>query len=90
MSFERMKAAVKSRPFLYNVLRSVMVPFGPRREMDRLRSYCAQRPRWIREPVFVKVGANDGVTGDPVSDILLSNPKWKGLLIEPVPYCFEA
>jgi FkbM family methyltransferase len=39
--------------------------------------------------MFVKVGANDGVTGDPCSDLLLSNSKWKGLLIEPVPYCFD-
>jgi FkbM family methyltransferase len=39
--------------------------------------------------VFVKVGANDGITGDPCSDILLADPRWKGLLIEPVPYCFE-
>jgi FkbM family methyltransferase len=37
----------------------------------------------------VKVGANDGITGDPCTDILLANTNWKGLLIEPVPYCFE-
>jgi FkbM family methyltransferase len=46
-------------------------------------------PRHVRNPTFVKVGANDGVTGDPVSDILLADKRWKGLLIEPVPYCFE-
>src|SRR5262249_55882762 len=38
---------------------------------------------------FVKVGANDGFTGDPCSDILLQKDNWKGLLIEPVPFCFE-
>ncbi|MFH2204082.1 MAG: FkbM family methyltransferase, partial [Elusimicrobiota bacterium] len=37
----------------------------------------------------VKVGANDGVTGDPCSDILLSGTRWKGLLIEPVPHIFD-
>jgi FkbM family methyltransferase len=39
--------------------------------------------------VFVKVGANDGVSGDLVSDILLANEEWRGLLIEPVPYVFD-
>jgi FkbM family methyltransferase len=46
-------------------------------------------PQVVPEPVFVKVGANDGISGDPCSDILLANTKWKGLLIEPVPYCFD-
>jgi FkbM family methyltransferase len=43
----------------------------------------------LSEPVFVKIGANDGMTGDPCSDILLANTNWRGLLIEPVPYCFD-
>jgi hypothetical protein len=41
----------------------------------------------VPEPLFVKVGANDGMTGDPCSDILLANNK--GLLVEPVPYSFD-
>jgi FkbM family methyltransferase len=43
----------------------------------------------VPEPVFVKIGANDGITGDPCSDILLADTNWKGLLIEPVPYIFD-
>jgi FkbM family methyltransferase len=43
----------------------------------------------VPEPVFVKIGANDGIAGDPISDILLANTNWKGLLIEPVPHCFD-
>jgi FkbM family methyltransferase len=54
-----------------------------------LREYCSYLPTIAQEPFFVKVGANDGVTGDPCSDILLAESKWKGLLIEPVPYCFD-
>jgi FkbM family methyltransferase len=38
-------------------------------------------------PSFVKVGANDGLTGDPCGDLFLRNNKWQGLLIEPVDYC---
>jgi hypothetical protein len=50
-----------------------------------LRSFCLDLSRILPNPVFVKIGANDGVTGDPCSDILLANLNWRGLLIEPVP-----
>ena len=83
--------AIKSVPFLHRFLHFVVTPFRERKEkkMERVRQYCSCLPQAVAEPVFVKVGANDGVTGDPVSDILLADPKWKGLLIEPVPYCFD-
>jgi FkbM family methyltransferase len=54
-----------------------------------LRSFCLDLSRILPNPVFVKIGANDGVTGDPCSDILLANLNWRGLLIEPVPDCFD-
>ena len=43
----------------------------------------------VDQPVFVKVGANDGVTGDPFGESLLNNHQWKGVLIEPVPHCID-
>ena len=58
-------------------------------EVEQFRNYCLELSRAAPEPVFVKVGANDGITGDPCSDILLANTNWRGLLIEPVPYCFD-
>jgi FkbM family methyltransferase len=58
-------------------------------EHSRFRDYCFNLAKVFSEPVFVKVGANDGITGDPCSDILLAATNWKGLLIEPVPYCFD-
>ena len=54
----------------------------------RFRTVCAQLVSHVPEPFFVKVGANDGVTGDPCADILLGSPVWRGILIEPVPYVF--
>jgi FkbM family methyltransferase len=38
---------------------------------------------------FVKIGANDGITNDPCSDLLLAGKNWKGVLVEPVPFCCE-
>ena len=58
-------------------------------ELGIFRYYCSELSNLVTEPVFVKVGANDGVSDDPCSDILLNDKQWRGLLIEPVPYCFE-
>lgn len=63
---------------------------GPyQRERERFRRYCSTVPGFVADPVFVMVGANDGTTGDPCAAILLAEPRWRGLLIEPVPHCFE-
>lgn len=89
------KAAVKSIPFLYDLLFPVarfwrrLRNRHTKESLSRFRRYCAVIPDLVQEPYFVKVGANDGITGDPCSDILLADPRWKGLLIEPVPYCFD-
>jgi FkbM family methyltransferase len=87
---EKAKDAIKSVPFLYNTLRPIVAHYRRRGgESERLRRYCALAPDLVDRPMFVKVGANDGITGDPISDILLANQKWNGLLIEPVPFIFE-
>jgi FkbM family methyltransferase len=39
---------------------------------------------------IVQIGSNDGITGDPVHLLLRSNPSWKALLVEPVPFLFES
>jgi FkbM family methyltransferase len=87
---EKGKGAIKSVPFLY----STLLPFVQRirrrgGESERIRQYCAMVPEIVPQPMFVKVGANDGISDDPVSDVLLACRAWKGLLIEPVPYIFE-
>jgi FkbM family methyltransferase len=57
--------------------------------IERFRQYCSDLSKTIAAPIFVKVGANDGVTADPCSDIFLADSRWKGLLVEPVPYLFD-
>lgn len=85
MLVRKAKAAIRSIPFLHDLL----LPYSGQGRLARARQFCASLPQIVSEPVFVKVGANDGITGDPFSDILLANATWKGLLIEPVPYCFD-
>lgn len=81
----RLSSAIRSLPFVY--------PFTSEGRYEealaRARHYCSTLPQVVAEPVFVKVGANDGITGDPFSEIFLADTRWKGLLIEPVPYCFD-
>ena len=40
-------------------------------------------------PLAIKVGAHDGVTGDPSSRSLLETTRWQVCLVEPVPWLFE-
>lgn len=43
---------------------------------------------WPANPFVIQVGAHDGVSLDPVSQ-LIRNGKWKGVLLEPQPEIFD-
>lgn len=51
-----------------------------------LQQACSEITARISSPLFVKVGANDGLTSDPFGVLFLADPRWQGILIEPVPY----
>jgi FkbM family methyltransferase len=38
---------------------------------------------------FVQIGSNDGLLGDPLHELIKSNPLWRGVFIEPVDYVFN-
>lgn len=67
----------------------VMKQNHSQRRVRRFREICIRLSQYNGDLFFVKIGANDGVTGDPCADILLADKKWHGLLVEPVPYVFE-
>ena len=62
---------------------------GFARNAELFRRSCEVLSEKILQPTIVKVGANDGVTHDPCAEAVLSHDNWRGVLIEPVPYCFE-
>ena len=35
---------------------------------------------------FVKIGANDGLEGDPLGETLLRDARYRGILVEPIPF----
>ncbi len=95
MIISKAKSTIKSIPIAYKILFPAVSWIRRRKSahfklaLKDFRQYCIDLSELVLEPVFVKVGANDGITGDPCSDILLTGNRWKGLLIEPVPYCFN-
>ena len=42
-----------------------------------------------KECFFVQVGANDGIRGDPLRRLILANPRWRGIFIEPLDEVFR-
>jgi FkbM family methyltransferase len=54
-----------------------------------LHHYCNLLADAYASPVFVKVGANDGITGDPFGSTFINDSRWRGLLIEPIPHLCE-
>jgi len=67
----------------------------PRFHKIARRAYCVFRPgiRFQTEAAFkdyqdifvLKIGANDGITNDPLAALLLADARYRGLLVEPIP-----
>lgn len=38
---------------------------------------------------IVQIGSNDGITGDPIYDLVKKNNKCKALFVEPIPYLYK-
>jgi len=62
---------------------------GTRKRMSKVQTFCRRIPRMVYSPFVVKVGSHDGLKGDPCGAEILLRKKWRGLLIEPVPYLLE-
>ncbi len=67
----------------------------PRFHKIARRAYCVFRPgiRFQTEAAFknyqdifvLKIGANDGITNDPLATLLLADARYRGVLVEPIP-----
>lgn len=72
---------LKPFPLVHKGLRRVYCLFRP-----GIR-FCVERAFRDQSDIFVlKIGANDGVKYDPIGDYLLSDSRYHGLFVEPVPY----
>ena len=73
--------ATKRFPRLHNLARLAYCLFRPGIRFQIERAFIHQN-----EIVVLKIGANDGVENDPIADLLLDDSRYRGVLVEPVPY----
>jgi len=77
----RVSELVKQFPLLHKGLRRIYCLFHP-----GIRFRVEQTFRYQRDIFVLKIGANDGMTNDPIGDYLLSDSRYHGVLVEPVPH----
>jgi FkbM family methyltransferase len=77
----RVSELVKQFPLLHKGLRRLYCLFHP-----GIRFHVAQTFRSQKDIFVLKIGANDGITNDPIGEYLLSDSRYHGVLVEPVPY----
>jgi FkbM family methyltransferase len=82
-----MKKFLKSLPLIGPVLSKLRWTYHDWRfnPASRLRSSLRDR----KDLYIVQIGSNDGTTSDPIHSLLQSNPSWKAILVEPVPFLFN-
>lgn len=77
----RVSEFLKQFPLLHKGLRRAYCLFRP-----GIR-FCVEKAFRDQSDIFVlKIGANDGLTNDPIGDYLLSDSRYRGVLVEPVPH----
>ena len=75
---------LKKRPPMFDLAKRVL------RAASKSDAIYTALERFHGKPViFAQIGANDGMSVDPLREFVVANPKWRGLLVEPVPWIFE-
>jgi len=90
-----MKQAIKERLkrylFVFSLLRRIYRAFFPAPVFDsaQMQKKILKNLKRKNSIFFVQVGSNDGIQGDPLHNIIVTNNNWKGIFIEPVGFLFE-
>jgi FkbM family methyltransferase len=71
---------LQSMPFAHDLLREIYCLFRPGIRATVVKAF--KRSDRIR---VLKIGANDGVSGDPLAALLLEDRRYTGVLVEPLP-----
>jgi FkbM family methyltransferase len=72
-------------------------PFIPRKPKGKVGKACdlypvlnaKLNPYMRNDFFFLNIGANDGISNDPIHPYLLGHPKWRGVAVEPASSNFE-
>jgi FkbM family methyltransferase len=71
---------LESMPFVHDLLREFYCLFRP-----GIRAAVVQAFKRSDRIRVLKIGANDGVNGDPLAALLLKDRRYMGVLVEPLP-----
>jgi FkbM family methyltransferase len=82
---QKLKHSVHIKSFCYRLL--WMLPERFRTDY-RVRQLLVQVAQARRNVVFMNIGANDGLAGDPLREFVIRRG-WQGVLVEPVDYVFR-
>jgi FkbM family methyltransferase len=83
--FATFSKRVKQFPRLFDAARRVSRLLGYRSDVYQHLSAHFGR---AGEVTFLQIGANDGITTDPIREFVVSSDRWKGVLVEPQPDMF--
>jgi FkbM family methyltransferase len=91
-----LKQALQKSPVAFKLLREIYRAFVPVAKNSPIDQRCRDIEAAISKEFagktrvfFVQIGANDGLTGDPVHDTIAHNKNWSGIFIEPVETLFQ-
>ena len=77
----RVSDLLKQFPLIHKALRRVYCVFRPGIRFRMEKAFRSERDIFV-----LKIGTNDGVTNDPIGDYLLSDCRYRGVLVEPIPH----
>ena len=76
---------LKRVPPIFDVARRATRMLGDRTPVYDL---LAKASRNLPAVAFIQIGSNDGISVDPIREFVVSNAKWHGVFVEPVPQIF--
>lgn len=91
MQKQTKKNLKKKFPFLYGIARNCyrfFVP-APKSRIERIQERIQQALQDRSSVFFMQVGANDGLRGDPLRQLILENEHWTGVFVEPLVQYFQ-
>ena len=81
-----LRKALSSNPGLWYWVRAAYCALGWGTRTDRDLLFALARRQ--KDVFFIEIGANDGVSGDPLHHFI-KRYRWRGIALEPVPDIFE-
>jgi FkbM family methyltransferase len=82
----QIKQFIKRIPIVGDLMKSIYKRLKPNKNLPTFWIN-----KYLKDSVLniVQIGSNDGVTGDPIFELVRENKGWKVLFVEPVPYLFD-